>query len=185
MSGTEHTGYTLLTRSYSATGTTELHTGKHHVLYLTREFSSESYKRFYYDEIHAIFSVKTNEFQVANVISISVALLSLLLLLASLDNIFLVLGFSASMVTGILLLVINLIKGPTVRTVIQTEVNREEIICFRRQRALDKTLPRLISLIQDAQTSLVKQTETAPVTEPPTDEAAAPMNGDTHEQPPS
>ena len=154
-------------------GAAELHTGQHHILYLTREFSSESYKRFYYDEILAIVSVKTAEFSMVNAISLTVALLSLFALLGSLDELTLAIFCAIFLIAGLLAFISNLIKGPTVRTVIQTGVNREEIACLRRQRACDKALPRLRELIQQAQADMVPKAETEPVTtssEPPPDD---------------
>jgi hypothetical protein len=111
---------------------------------------SESYKRFYFRDIQALYLHKTNTWLVVNVILGVLTGFSLLLsLLVRIRPGLIALGVG----TGILglLLLVNALRGPTCACHLQTRVHREELPSLRRRRHAEKVLARLQPLLEAAQ----------------------------------
>ena len=156
MSPTNASGkpYRRIARSKNLMGSSELYLGQHHVLYAIQEFASESYKRFYYDEILAIISVRTPEYLLINTITGTICLFSAAIFLLNLDEMGTLVFTGLLFGFALMVLISNLIHGPTCKTVIQTRVSREPILCLRRLRIRKKALPLLEQRILEAQPQL-------------------------------
>jgi hypothetical protein len=155
--------YERLAKGSSMMGRSALYAGEHHILYAVQELTSESYKRFYYDEILSIVTAKTSEYLLINTIAITVTVLSASVLLLNLDAIEIAVSSGFFTALAAIVLVSNLTKGPTCRTVIQTKVIREEISCLRHTRSTKKALPKLQALILDAQPVVENKSPDEPV----------------------
>ena len=177
MSEVTQTAYKKLCGSRSLLSETSLHAGKHHILYLRREGYGEHYKRFYYDDILAVVSVRTHEYFMLNTMAIAMFLACVLMIIANDAATEWVVAGSIFGGLGLLVLLSNLISGPSVKTSIQTKVNCEEILCLRRKRRCKKVLPELLALVQGAQggpaAPMESETPAAEVPAAETDHAAA------------
>ncbi len=134
-------------------GTHTLWEGPDHLLSVTTTMASESYKRFYYQDIQAFVSRKTVAGKVSNVIfGVGCPLLFLMGRQIGLDDggwFFVGLG-----VLGIVLFVINLILGPTCVVYLRTAVQKEKLPALNRLGKVRKCLERLTPIIEAAQGSI-------------------------------
>jgi hypothetical protein len=145
-------GFFAVTRSYC-----RLWLAKDHLLLVDSEGGySETYKRFYFRDIQAFILRKTKGWAVGNGI------------LATITGLFLVFGLSVSDVDGrIALLVIaaifglillaNVLFGPTCTCHLKTAVHLEELPSLRRLRRARKVLARLKPLVNGAQGELLQE----------------------------
>ena len=114
---------------------------------------SETYKRFYFRDIQAIYLRKTNSWQTVNFVLGTVTGLFLLWTL-SVKNIPGVV--TLGIITGVFgfFLLLNLLHGSTCECHLQSAVHLEELPSLRRRRNAEKVLSRLKPLIDSAQGSI-------------------------------
>jgi hypothetical protein len=129
--------------------------GGDHLLHVYSRVGVEDYKRFYFNDIQAIVTRKTVAGKVQNVV------LGVLLLLFTLPAILNGGGWSAfwAAFAGVLLilLLINLYRGPTCETKLLTAVQTEKLHSLHRLKNAFKIMDRLRSHIQSAQGTLSQQ----------------------------
>jgi len=129
--------------------------GGDHLLHVYSRVGVEDYKRFYFNDIQAIITRKTVAGKVQNVV------LGFLLLLFTLPAISNDGGWSAfwAALAGVflLLLLINLYRGPTCETKLLTAVQTEKLHSLHRLKNAFKIMDRLRSHIQSAQGTLSQQ----------------------------
>jgi hypothetical protein len=111
---------------------------------------SESYKRFYFRDVQAIYLHKTNSWLIVNLVSGLLTGLFLLWTLMIKDHAGVI---ALGIITGIfgLFLLVNALRGPTCACHLQTAVHREELPSLRRRRNAEKVLARLKPLFELAQ----------------------------------
>jgi hypothetical protein len=130
--------------------------GPDHLLYVVRSMSlSEVYKRFYLKDIQALAVTRTNSGKIANAVLGAMFSVSVLAVLAGTtwrqwEYAVVVLAGSPALLAAILL-VGNIIAGPTCRFQINTAVQVEYIYGAGRLRAARKLLAILQPLIEQAQ----------------------------------
>jgi len=129
--------------------------GGDHLLHVYSRVGVEDYKRFYFYDIQAIVTRKTVAGKVQNVV------LGFLLLLFTLPAILNDGGWSAfwAAFAGVflLLLLINLYRGPTCETKLLTAVQTEKLHSLHRLKNAFKVMDRLRSHIQSAQGTLSRE----------------------------
>ena len=100
--------------------------GEDHLLQIYSRLGVEDYKRFYFDDIQAIVTRKTGTCRIQNIVIGALAGLFCLFAITSGGGWGL---FHASVAAAILLiLLINVIKGPTCETVLLTAVQTEKLL---------------------------------------------------------
>jgi hypothetical protein len=126
--------------------------GQDHILHVYSRLGVEDYKRFYFSDIQAIVTRKTAVGLVQNVVMLFFIVLFLMMFISFSG------GFSVfySIVTGLMLilLVINLLRGPTCQTKIMTAVQTEKLYSLHRLKNTFKVMNRLGPLIEHVQGTL-------------------------------
>ncbi len=126
--------------------------GVDHLLHVYSRVGVEDYKRFYFNDIQAIITRKTIAGKVQNTV------IGFLLLLFTLPAILNVGGWSAfwAVFAGVLLilLLINLYRGPTCETKLLTAVQTEKLHSLHRLKTAFKVMDCLRSHIQSVQGTL-------------------------------
>ncbi len=126
--------------------------GENHLLAIFNRRFSEEYKRFYFNDIQAVITQKTHNGKIINIV---------LGLLIAFFSLFLLPGWSGfpGVMTGflLLLLMINLLRGPTCHTYIRTAIQTERIPSLHRLRTAEKVMDRLKPLIEKAQGALRRE----------------------------
>jgi uncharacterized membrane protein HdeD (DUF308 family) len=129
--------------------------GSDHLLHVYSRVGVEDYKRFYFNDIQAIITRKTITGKVQN------GVLGFLLLLFTLPVILNDGGWSAfwAAFAGVLLilLLINLYRGPTCETKLLTAVQTEKLHSLHRLRTAFKVMDSLRSHIESAQGRLARE----------------------------
>jgi hypothetical protein len=131
-----------------------------HLLLVKNRGYAEEYKRFYYGDIQAIVLRRTN---FANLISGILAVFAAFPVLLFLAGIVRHWGKAALIAWGtiagflLLLIVINLLKGPTCRVEIQTAVQKEKLTSLSRLATAHKTIARILPAIEAAQSILDRE----------------------------
>ena len=123
--------------------------GKDHLLQIFCRMGVEDYKRFYFSDIQAIITRKTDVGKVQNAI-----LGCFILLLAWPALVFdggWVISFAAAAGILLILLVINLVRGPTCETRLMTAVQTEKMHSLSRLKNSVKVMDRLQPYIQNIQ----------------------------------
>lgn len=159
--------YKRLTRSAGRGGfavvfqsRTSLWLGADHILSVDSTGYTETYKRFYFRDIQAIVVQKTRVFQVLNIILGSLVLILLLLTVAIVPKTapawnsegpaaVIILGIFIGLFVVVLLF--NLIAGPTCRSFLRTAVQIEQLPPLGRIRKVRKVLRKIHPLIAEAQ----------------------------------
>ena len=126
--------------------------GADHLLHIFSRFGVEDYKRFYFSDIQAIITRRTNVGKLQNII------------LGCLTLLFLVPAFTLGggwsifymIVTGILfaILLYNLYLGPTCETKLMTAVQIEKLHSLKRLNSTLKVMDKLRPVIHQAQGTL-------------------------------
>ncbi len=137
----------------SIVGTHTLWEGPDHLLSVTSTMASESYKRFYYQDIQAVVSRKTIKGKVTNVLFGLVCLVLFVLgrQIGMDDGGGVFIGFG---VMGVCIFVIHLILGPTCEVYLRTAVQKEKLPALNRLGKARKCLNRLKPIIEAAQGSI-------------------------------
>ncbi len=120
-----------------------------HLLYVSYRFGDEYYKRFYYKDIQTIVIRKTAMGKVHNGIMGGMAVLFGLLAFFTGDIGAWIFGSLAA--TATIILIVNVLRGPTCEGYIQTAVQKEKLKPFKRLRTAGKVLDIIKNLIEQAQ----------------------------------
>ena len=123
--------------------------GRDHLLHIYSRFGVEGYKRFYYNDIQAIITRKTGVGRNLSIIlGILIGLFSFLAI--SLDG-----GgsvFFGSLVGGLfILMLVNVLKGPTCETHLLTAVQNEKLQSLDRLKKTLRVMNRLKPIIKSVQ----------------------------------
>lgn len=132
-----------------------LYTGPDHLLSSNSNFFSEEYLRFYYKDIQSIITRKTLTGKILNISFIVILILTLtpaLILTRGWSDFFFVLAS-----VFFILLVINLLKGPTSVCHLQTPIQTARLSSIRRIKSAEKALAQLTPLIENSQGTLTEQ----------------------------
>ena len=123
--------------------------GGDHLLQVYSRVGVEDYKRFYFNDIQAIITRKTTAGKIQNIV------LGLLLLLFTIPAVLNDGGWSVFWATlaGILLILVlvNLLRGPTCETKLLTAVQTEKLHSLHRLKNAINVMDRLRSVIQSVQ----------------------------------
>jgi hypothetical protein len=129
--------------------------GGDHLLQIYSRVGVEDYKRFYFNDIQAIISRKTIAGKVQNIV------LGLLLLLFTMPAVLNDGGWSLFWATlaGVLLILVlvNLFRGPTCETKLLTAVQTEKLQSLHRLKNAINVMDRLRSVIQSVQGRLSRE----------------------------
>jgi hypothetical protein len=123
--------------------------GADHLLQIYSRWGVEDYKRYYFDDIQAIVTRKTGTGRIQNIV---IGALSGLFCLFAVTS-----GggwsfFHATVAAAILLiLLINVLKGPTCETVLLTAVQTEKLYSLHRLKTTEPVMNRLRSIIERRQ----------------------------------
>lgn len=173
--------YAKLAKKKGNFSLTSLHMGETHLLYVRHESIAESYKRFYYDEICALITVKTAVGLWLNII-LGVGACSLAVV--ALINWNSPIGSGPSIAAGISALILFglllhfTLQGATCQTVIQTAVNREVISCLdriKKTEAILRLIGERITQVQGPMGTVESSAADTTLAPPP---AAPPLNAD-------
>jgi hypothetical protein len=129
-----------------------LYQGPDHLLQVMGTGFSETYKRFYFQDIQAITVRRTVTGLAVNLITGAFTAFcgwAFLFSTGAEAGAFGVLG-----ALGLIVLLVNLLLGPTVSTQIQTAVQTEKLASLVRLRNVRRTLLRVLPLIESAQGAL-------------------------------
>jgi hypothetical protein len=126
----------------------QLWLGDDHLLVVDWDGYREYYKRFRYEDIQTVIIQRTTEGKIVNAILGGVALLFAAIALAVTDQVGVIFCLIIGGVFGVLLLV-NLLSGPTCRCQLRTAVQSEELHSLTRfptaRKALDRLRPRIVA----------------------------------------
>jgi hypothetical protein len=129
--------------------------GGDHLLQIYSRVGVEDYKRFYFNDIQAIISRKTIAGKVQNIV------LGLLLLLFTMPAVLNDGGWSLfwAALAGVLLILVlvNLFRGPTCETKLLTAVQTEKLQSLHRLKNAINVMDRLRSVIQSVQGRLSRE----------------------------
>lgn len=137
--------------SRSAHSSQRLYLGSDHLL-AVEGYYRESYRRFFFRDIEAIVYRETKTGLIVNLICGTVLALSLLGILNG-DLGFAVLAWIFGVPT-LIVLVLNLIKGPTCSCSMVTAVQNERLDCVSRRRKFNRLLATLLPEIDSAQPAI-------------------------------
>ena len=165
------------TVGFLSAGRTRLWLGKDHLLHVTDQWFTETYKRFYFRDIQVLITRKTARGFVVNIVCGILGLLILFFPLAgklywSWDNGVLIAGGIGAGIFFIIVL-INSILGPTSTCRIRTAVQSEELPSLCRLWRARKVLRILRAKIEEAQGALSQEDVAANHTEILTGETQA------------
>ncbi len=148
-----------------------LYQGEDHLLVVDGVIQ-ESYRRFYYKDIRAIFMGKSVRGAIYNLI---LGLIGLTLGMIALG------GTTGAVITGgiffgffILIMLVNSAKGPTCQCYIVTAVQTFRIASLGRQAKARRVIAKITPLIRTAQTELSVESHDASAPPPPPDSRWAP-----------
>ncbi len=152
-----------------------LWTGPDHLLWVSTGFYQEEYRRFYYKDIQCIVSRKTDRGKLINLVFglLSAAPVPAIVYFSlEFPPLAFVLGSVAAIF--IVLLLGNLILGPTCETHLRTEVQTQRLYSLKRTRSARKAMETIASLIEKAQAGLESsgKVRTASALEPTPDSAS-------------
>ena len=123
--------------------------GDDHLLQIYSRLGVEDYKRYYFDDIQAIVTRKTGTGRVQNIVIGALAGLFCLFAVTSGGG----WGFFHASVAAamLLILLINVLKGPTCETVLLTAVQTEKLHSLHRLKKTEMVMNRLRSVIERRQ----------------------------------
>ncbi len=120
-----------------------------HLLYVSYRFGDEYYKRFYYKDIQTIIIRKTAMGKIQNGIMGAMTVLFGIMAFFTGDIGAWIFGTLASATT--ILLIVNVLRGPTCESHIQTAVQKEKLKSLKRLNTAGKSLDIIKKLIEQAQ----------------------------------
>ena len=142
-------------------GFAKLYLGKDHLLLVNSEFFSESYRRFYYKDIHSISVYKSASGLITNCFLIGI--ISLLLCLAGLGysywhwEPYLFMAPAIPLALFLIILLVNTAKGPTCKTKIITAAQTEELASLHHWWQTHRVLKKILPKIHEAQGQISPQ----------------------------
>jgi hypothetical protein len=153
--------YERLTSAHGVSSSNELTSesvslwlGDDHLLLASASNYNEKYRRMYFRDIQAIQTYPTNNYKFTNfVIGIIIAISLIVTLGGVSETALLVIGLAGLLFASIILIV-NLRRGPTCRTIIRTAVQIEDIPSLRRDKKAARVIERLRPLIETEQTPI-------------------------------
>jgi hypothetical protein len=123
--------------------------GSDHLLQIYSRFGAEDYKRYYFDDIQAIITRKTGSGRIQNIVLAALSGLFCLFAVTSGGGWSL---FHAIIAAAIgLVLLINVLRGPTCETVLLTAVQAEKLHSLHRLKKTEPVMNRLRSIIERRQ----------------------------------
>jgi len=123
--------------------------GADHLLQIYSRLGVEDYKRYYFDDIQAIITRKTGSGRIQNIVIGALSGLFCLFAVTAGGGWSL---FHAAIAAAILLiLLINVLKGPTCETVLLTAVQTEKLHSLHRLKKTEPVMNRLRSIIEGRQ----------------------------------
>ena len=123
--------------------------GSDHLLQIYSRLGVEDYKRYYFDDIQAIITHKTGSGKIQNIILGAIFSLFCFFAVASEGSWRLLPAIIA--VPILLILLINVLRGPTCETVLLTAVQTEKLYPLHRLKATEPVMNRLRSIIEQRQ----------------------------------
>jgi hypothetical protein len=129
--------------------------GPDHLLAVDSKGFYEDYKRFYYKDIQAFITRKTQQGKIQNILFGIITGLFLLFAVLSGDGLAIFWGILAGLI--LILLLVNWLLGPTCISHIQTAVQSEKLPSLSRIKTAQKAINRLRPLIQEAQGVLTQE----------------------------
>jgi hypothetical protein len=123
--------------------------GADHLLQIYSRLGVEDYKRYYFDDIQAIITRKTGSGRIQNIVIGSLSGLFCLFAVASGGGWGIFLATIAAVI--LLILLINILKGPTCETVLLTAVQTEKLYSLHRLKTTQPVMNRLRSIIERRQ----------------------------------
>ena len=123
--------------------------GSDHLLQIYSRLGVEDYKRFYFDDIQAIVTCKTGTGRILNIVIGALAGLFCLFAIASEGGWSLFPAIIAAVLLVILL--INILKGPTCETVLLTAVQTEKLHSLHRLKVTQPVMDQLRAVIESRQ----------------------------------
>lgn len=149
-----------------------LYLAKDHLLRVNASSFSENYRRFYFTDIQGIVVSQTNGriiWSVVNAVLLGIFLLSAI----SVDEIWGWVVFGSLAMVFAILFIVNLLRGPTCRVLIQTRVGLEPLASLRRISLARRAIEILKTQIQAVQGDLPASDALSTMAPPP------PMPGET------
>lgn len=140
------------TRKGFMVGKFTLWQGRDHLLHIYSRFGVEDYKRFYLSDIQAIVARRTKVGSVQNLI-LGFFLCLFALAAISVDRSW-VLFHGIIAAAMLVLLVINLLRGPTCETKLMTAVQTEKLHSLHRLKNASRVMDRLRPIIEQVQGTL-------------------------------
>jgi hypothetical protein len=140
--------------AFAVASTSRLYLGDDHLLYVTNERFSESYKRFYFRDIQALVWHESERRNFIHVVVLLVGFFAALLSwgigsATSLTTGFVVLGIALFLC--LLAFLINLILGPTCKCALKTAVHTQEVASLKRVRTTERIFAMVAPLIAAVQ----------------------------------
>lgn len=123
--------------------------GFDHLLQIYSRLGVEDYKRFYFDDIQAIITRKTGTGRIQNIVIGALAGLFCLFAVTSGGGWSIFHAIIAAVM--LLILLINVLKGPTCETVLLTAVQTEKLYSLHRLKTTQTMMNRLRSIIERRQ----------------------------------
>lgn len=148
--GLRREGFVALTRTWCT-----LWLANDHVLSVDNHVFSEDYKRFYFRDIQAIVLAKTRRGTVWNILLGTLTAIWLLIMFAQ-DSMEARIAWLIVAVIFLILLGINILRGPTCACQIITAVHQETLPSLNRIRTAEKALAILRQRIRAAQRDLAE-----------------------------
>jgi hypothetical protein len=123
--------------------------GSDHLLQIYSRLGVEDYKRYYFDDIQAIITRKTGSGRIQNIVLAALSGLFCFFALTSEGGWSL---FHAAIAAAtLLILLINVLKGPTCETVLLTAVQTEKLHSLHRLKKTEPVMNQLRSIIERRQ----------------------------------
>jgi hypothetical protein len=133
-----------------------LYLGEDHLLHTESTLWIENYRRYYYSDIQAFIVTRTKRWLILTVVFLAILFGAVALAVTRADGPTSPSAVAWFVVGGLfmILLIWNLIKGPTCQTTIVTPIGRHALPSLRRIRRTEKILRRLEPLIDQRQGTL-------------------------------
>lgn len=154
--GLRRQGFLAIVRIYCT-----LWLAQDHILSIDSRVFAEDYKRFYFRDIQAIITQRTNRGKVWNLIFIALIGLFMFIALRGEETVTIILWLGVAGIFGIALL-INWLRGPTCTCQIITAVQQETLPSLDRLKTAERVIKILKRHIQEAQGEFnAEETQTA------------------------
>ena len=123
--------------------------GSDHLLQIYSRLGAEDYKRYYFDDIQAIITRKTGSGRIQNIILGAIFALFCFFAVTSAGSWRLLPALIATAI--LLILLINILRGPTCETVLLTAVQTEKLYPLHRLKTTESVMNQLRAIIEQRQ----------------------------------